>query len=87
MKKSAVLLFLLIALSRAQAQCSQCKAVAESGLKNGSTLSDIDQSFGRGLNSGILFLALIPYLILSGIVWYFFGKKIKQKVKSLLHKS
>ena len=68
------------------AQCSQCKAVAESGLKNGTKLSDMDQTYGRGLNSGIMFLALIPYVILMGIVWYFFRKKIKEKVSSFLHR-
>jgi hypothetical protein len=77
---------LVSAASNTYAQCSQCKAVAESGLKNGSNLSDIDQSYGRGLNSGILILAVIPYLILAGIAWLFFRKKIKEKVLSILHR-
>tara|TARA_Y100000385_G_scaffold106412_1_gene110304 strand:- start:97 stop:351 length:255 start_codon:yes stop_codon:yes gene_type:complete len=39
--------------------CSQCKLVAEQA-------SEVDNgSFGSNINSGILYLMLIPYLILS----------------------
>ncbi len=39
--------------------CSQCKLTAEQA-------SDVDQgSFGNNINSGILYLMLIPYLILA----------------------
>ncbi|MFM7023900.1 MAG: hypothetical protein ACKOXB_13095 [Flavobacteriales bacterium] len=87
MKKLLFIVFLLFSsVSSVYAQCSQCKAVAESGLKNGSNLSDMDQSYGRGLNTGILILAILPYIILAGIAWYFFRKKIKEKVKSILHR-
>jgi hypothetical protein len=38
--------------------CSQCKLVAEQG-------SELDEnSFGSGINTGILYLMIIPYLLL-----------------------
>jgi hypothetical protein len=42
------------------AQCSMCKAVAESANEGG---------FGAGLNYGILYLMLFPYLIIGGIAY------------------
>jgi hypothetical protein len=67
-KKVAILcLILLIAHTFAGAQCSMCKAVAESG----SAGKDM-QSMGQQLNYGILYLMAIPYLIL----FFLFRKKI-----------
>jgi len=47
------------------AQCPMCKMSVESNLKNGGTA-------GKGLNNGILFMLLTPYLIIGtvGYVWY-----------------
>ena len=42
------------------AQCSMCKAVAESANGGG---------FGTGLNYGILYLMIFPYLIIGGIAY------------------
>jgi len=42
------------------AQCSMCKAVAESANGGG---------FGPGLNYGILYLMIFPYLIIGGIAY------------------
>ena len=42
------------------AQCSMCKAVAESANGGG---------FGAGLNYGILYLMIFPYLIMGGIAY------------------
>ena len=42
------------------AQCSMCKAVAESANGGG---------FGPGLNYGILYLMISPYLIIGGIAY------------------
>ncbi len=54
-----------------EAQCSMCKAVAESDLKGGGTAA-------AGLNSGILYLMMFPYLLI-GIVafsYYYYRKKL-----------
>ncbi|HET6991851.1 MAG TPA: hypothetical protein VFJ43_11030, partial [Bacteroidia bacterium] len=54
------------------AQCSMCRAVAESGTKNGQTVAG-------GLNYAILYLMVIPYLLLL----FFFRKKIWEFLKGL----
>lgn len=53
-----------------QAQCPMCKMTAESNLKGGG-------SAGKGLNSGILYMLLTPYLLIGvvGFVWYKNRKK------------
>lgn len=53
------------------AQCSMCTVNAEQSIKNGN-------SQGAGLNTGILYLLAIPYLLILviGIVWY---KKYRKK--------
>lgn len=48
-----------------KAQCSMCAISAEQGTKNGNTQ-------GKGLNSGIVYLLAIPYILIAGIgiLWY-----------------
>lgn len=62
---TAVLVVLLAAVAvEAAAQCVMCKAVAEDSAEaNG---------LGRGLNTGILYLMAVPYVLLGvfGYVWY-----------------
>ena len=62
MKNRHVLLltlsFVFITLDYFSQGCSQCKMLAEQG-------SEVDEgSFGSTINSGILYLMVIPYLIL-----------------------
>ena len=47
------------------AQCPMCKMSAESNLKNGGTA-------GKGLNKGILYMLMMPYLLVGtiGFIWY-----------------
>ncbi|MCX6310756.1 MAG: hypothetical protein NT084_03885 [Bacteroidetes bacterium] len=54
------------------AQCAMCRAVAETGNKNG-------QSIGGGLNNAILYLMIVPYVLLV----VFFRKKIWTFLKEL----
>lgn len=59
------------------AQCSMCRAsVANS-------ISDGGQAFGAGLNKGILYLMLMPYIVLSivGYAWYKNSKKYTEQQK------
>ena len=59
--KYLFLIALAIILSlNADAQCSMCKAVVESGLDNSQTVV-----IGKGINQGIYFLMGIPYILLS----------------------
>jgi hypothetical protein len=60
-----VIIFFAIAVAFAEGQCPMCKIGAESNLRNGGTA-------GSGLNTGILYMLAMPYLLVAtiGIVWY-----------------
>ncbi|MFN8155201.1 MAG: hypothetical protein U0Y08_12990 [Bacteroidia bacterium] len=55
----------------ALAQCSMCRRVAESNLEAG-------EKKGRGLNTGILYLMSVPYLM-GGVAGYIWWKHRKAK--------
>ena len=82
-KKTSSLLVLLILLlvshSSAFAQCAMCRTSVESDLAHGG-------SVGAGLNTGILYLMAIPYLILMTGAYFFFKKPIDAKIKNLRNK-
>ncbi|PYF76094.1 hypothetical protein [Pedobacter nutrimenti] len=61
----------------AVAQCAMCTISAEQGVKNGNTQS-------KGLNTGVLYLMAIPYLLIGGLgtLWYL---KYRKKNISLKH--
>ena len=65
--KGIVLLFTLVLLLAPDALwaqgCAMCKAVVESGEGSGHIFGG-EQSIGRGLNMGILYLMAVPYLLL-----------------------
>ena len=76
MKKKAIFILFLLVFTFAvspnvNAQCAMCSINAEQGVKNGNTVS-------AGLNTGVLYLLSIPYLmaIVVGVVWY---KKYRKK--------
>ena len=52
------------------AQCPMCKMAAESDMRAGGTA-------GKGLNTGILYLLAMPYLLL-GLMFYYWRKKNAQ---------
>lgn len=52
------------------AQCAMCTAVADEAMKNGS-------SQGAGINKGVLYLFLTPYLIVGTIGFIWWRKKAK----------
>lgn len=57
--------------------CSQCKMVATQG-------SEMDEaSFGTNINTGIIYLMLIPYLLMI----FLFRKKIVKVIKALFSHS
>lgn len=69
MKKAlSVLLFFLIMVAaqpNVKAQCAMCTANAEMGVKDGNTQT-------KGINSGVLYLLAIPFLLAGGVgvIWY-----------------
>ena len=75
MKKVAFIILLLAVCAfsmpaQVSAQCAMCTVSAEQSVKNGNTQ-------GVGLNTGIIYLLVIPYLLISGIgaLWYFKYRK------------
>jgi hypothetical protein len=52
------------------AQCPMCKMSAEADLKNGG-------SDGKGLNSGIMYLLSLPYLLLGTITFLWYRNKMR----------
>ncbi|WP_343523413.1 hypothetical protein [Pedobacter sp.] len=66
-----VLVFTFALAPNVNAQCAMCSINAEQGVKNGNTQT-------AGLNTGVLYLLSVPYLmaIIVGVVWY---KKYRKK--------
>ena len=62
-------------VAEVSAQCPMCKMAAESNLKDGGTA-------GKGLNKGILYMFLTPYLVIGGIgyVWWRNRRKEEERV-------
>ncbi len=52
----------------AEAQCSMCRAVLE---------SEADQSTAKGINDGILFLMIFPYLLVGGVGYFIYRSRKK----------
>jgi hypothetical protein len=67
-----VFLFILIFAEPTMAQCPMCKASAEASLKGGSNVA-------RGLNKGILYLLIMPYLLFT-VIFFMWYKNYKKKV-------
>lgn len=59
------------------AQCPMCKASAESNLKEGGTTA-------MGLNTGILYLLVTPYLFIAvlGFLWWWYNIRGKKNIDS-----
>jgi hypothetical protein len=75
--KSLLLIFLYFGLEAVSfAQCAMCRASVENNVSNG------DTSIGAGLNSGILYLFVMPYL-LAAVIGYFWYKSSKKKKAKL----
>lgn len=71
MKKALIIFILFISVfagtgvRTASAQCAMCAISAEQGTKNGNTQ-------GKGINAGVMYLMVIPYLLIGGLglLWY-----------------
>jgi amino acid permease len=64
-------LFFLLFVYQTFSQCAMCKAAAESDLQNN------PNSVTKGINDGILFLMVIPYILIA----FYFRKEIIQFMK------
>ncbi|MAW65313.1 MAG: hypothetical protein CMD18_03860 [Flavobacteriales bacterium] len=76
MFKSCFLIITSFLFSKsAFAMCSNCKAIAEQN----------ENGWANGLNSGILFLMIPPYLILIALVIFGFKGKIREGIKNFVN--
>ena len=69
MKKLVIISFILVS-QLSQAQCAMCKAVVESG----------EVSQAEGLNSGILYLMIFPYILVGTLLYFIIKNKRKKKI-------
>lgn len=78
LKKFVLLLFVLLYVNTNQllAQCSMCRTTIENNVSAG------DTALGSGLNLGILYLFVAPYLIISilAFMWY---KKSRENARKI----
>ncbi|HSJ67606.1 MAG TPA: hypothetical protein VK921_08025 [Anditalea sp.] len=75
------LIFLFVGMGQSIAQCAMCRATVENNLNTGET------SVGAGLNYGILYLFMAPYLLamIIGYLWYRNYKKQKSLKAKIQH--
>jgi hypothetical protein len=76
MIKRVIILFIFFALlimfnNELIAQCPMCKMAAEANMKDGGTA-------GKGLNTGILYLLAMPYLLVFTLAFLY--KRNKRRV-------
>lgn len=76
LKHIAIILFLInVASTRmTHAQCAMCRATVESSTKS-------PKGQGKGLNNGILYLMVIPYLLAGGIGYFWYKRSRKETDK------
>ncbi len=70
---ATILVFATLFFTAAHAQCPMCGEAARTSLKEGNTTA-------IGLNAGILYLLLGPYVLLSagGVMWWRHRKKVQR---------
>jgi hypothetical protein len=74
LKTLLAIVIVLVAVASAEpvsAQCSMCRAVAESGNKTS------DKNTGAGLNTGILYLLSVPYILGGAAFWIWYRNRKK----------
>ena len=67
-----ILLITLLAVIPAEAQCAMCRAVLES--------EETGQA-AEGINNGIMYLMVFPYLLVGGIGYMVYRNRQKDKAK------
>ncbi len=65
-----ILLVFLIAPLDMDAQCSMCRAVLE---------SQATPTAAEGINDGIVYLMIFPYLLMAGVAYFIWRSRKQQK--------
>ncbi len=84
-KKKFVIIFMVLVSAFAKAeittvtpvittQCAMCRAVLE---------SEKDNSTAKGINNGIKYLMIIPYILVGGVFYFIYKSKKKDKEEKI----
>ena len=65
-----LVLFLLLATFSIESQCAMCRAVLE---------SDESGQAAKGINNGIVYLMIFPYLLIAGVGYTIYRSRKKEK--------
>jgi hypothetical protein len=77
MMKHWLLSILLVLISiAAEAQCAMCRTQLENNVSNG------DPGIAAGINTGILYLLVMPYLAIAALAWFWY-KSSKRNADTL----
>lgn len=60
-----LLILLMMTPTLAEAQCAMCRAVVE---------SEVDGKTAEGINNGIVYLMVFPYLLVAGLGYFVYRK-------------
>jgi hypothetical protein len=82
-KKNIIVVFMIVISAFAKAetvsptaitttQCAMCRAVLE---------SEEDNSTAKGINNGIKYLMIIPYILVGGVFYFVYKSRKKDKEK------
>jgi hypothetical protein len=74
-RKFSFLFIALLSGEGALAQCAMCRATLENNVSQG------DIGIAAGINFGILYLLVIPYLAIGTIAWFWYQSSKKNVLK------
>lgn len=69
--------FFIVNISMSFAQCAMCRATVDSNLSEGRGV------IGTGLNFGIMYLFIMPYLLVAALIFMYFRVGKKELAKRL----
>jgi uncharacterized membrane protein len=69
--------FFIVNVSMSFAQCAMCRATVDSNLSEGRGV------IGTGLNFGIMYLFMMPYLLIAVLIFMYFRVGKKELAKRL----
>jgi hypothetical protein len=72
MKTCLLLMVMLLISLSSSAQCAMCRAVLE---------SESTQSAAKGINDGIMYLMIFPYLLMGGVGYFIYRSRKKARLE------
>ena len=62
MKRATLTIVFMLQYASINAQCAMCRAVLE---------SEVGQATAKGVNNGIVYLMVIPYILIGALAFFF----------------